>query len=142
MELSEAKVFVKAVVTHRHSIAANEEPIPEVPAPDPKLQKDLQPEPENQPTAQSTSPSADVAGSKSESGNAERQHVDTKADRTAADVVKDVKTNAKSTRTDVRGGTVVRRGVLSSGFRLVPMSDEELRRKRGFAGESVVKNLA
>lgn len=135
MPLSEAKVFVQAVLTFRNYTTADKEPIAQVSAPSSRLRQDLQPEPETQPTPY---PAAEVTGSKSESGIAERQNVDTKADHNAADLGAGVQTNTQSARTDVSGSTVVRRGVLSSGFRLLPMSDDELRRQKSFAGESVL----
>ena len=137
MQLSESKVFVQAVLTLRNYTTADKEPILQVSAPSPKLRQDLQPEPENQPTPQSTPPAAEVTMSKSESGIAERQNVDTKTDHNEADLGTDPKTNTKSAHTDVRGSTVVRRGVLSNGFRLLPMSDDEFRRKKSLTGESV-----
>lgn len=136
MQLWEAKVFVKAVVAHRQVGA-----VPELES-IPHCQPTLQPEPEPVTTtiprdkdAPALLAAVRVSGLHPQSDTP--RHLSIKAPvNSSADPGANVNAYTDETRAVVRGDTVARRGVLSSGFRLVSMSDEELRRNRNVAGES------
>ena len=124
MKLSEAKMFVKAVLDYRVLSDASPVPVSELPGPADSSQSTV-------PTI--TSPRTTVSTLKSAASGCHT------ADTNANDNT-DLSANAKSTiyadQTAVRDSTAIRRGVLASGFRLVSLSDEELTRRKTFAGES------